>query len=77
MSYAYRSDPPEKELRNVAREFAALKQVLQLQILYAEPRNQIDPNLVYLVYADGTVWNPGAGAGLYLKVGTGSWVKIS
>jgi hypothetical protein len=28
-----------------------------------------------LVYADGTNWNPGAGAGLYERR-TGAWVKL-
>lgn len=42
-------------------------------IQYKEPSRYF-PGLV--VYADGTLWNPGSGEGLYRRTLTNTWVKI-
>ena len=46
---------------------------LQLQPQYVEP---FRPREGYVVYADGTEWNPGSGAGLYYYDGS-AWVFIA
>lgn len=46
--------------------------VLRMRVLYAAPEKIEDGNVVV---ADGTSWNPGAGAGAYLRIG-GAWVKL-
>lgn len=45
---------------------------LQFDVLGSEPAR---PQEGMLVCADGTAWNPGAGAGLYLYIG-GAWNKL-
>ena len=42
-------------------------------IHYKEPSRYF-PGLV--VYADGTLWNPGGGEGLYRRSLTNTWVKV-
>ena len=44
---------------------------VQLVSLVAEPRKREGK----VVFADGTHWNPGAGAGVYVYSG-GAWVKL-
>lgn len=46
--------------------------VLELEVLHIEPERPQDGTLAF---ADGTDWNPGAGAGTYERVG-GAWVKL-
>lgn len=46
--------------------------ILTIPILNAAP---VKPRNGMLVYADGTNWNPGSGAGFYGRQG-GSWVKL-
>lgn len=45
---------------------------LTLAVLGAEPSK---PTNGMLVYADGTSWNPGSGAGVYAYE-SGAWVKL-
>lgn len=45
---------------------------LQFDVLTIEPSRPIEG---MVVCADGTAWNPGAGAGLYLYIG-GAWTKL-
>ena len=59
---------------DVARETLALEQMLaapsfpflQLEPMYAAP---LSPPDGMIVYADGTVWNPGSGEGVYVYYG--------
>jgi hypothetical protein len=45
---------------------------LLFDVLHVEPGR---PQEGLVVCADGTDWNPGAGAGLYLRIGA-AWVKL-
>lgn len=45
---------------------------IRLTVLYEEPK-VIEDNM--LVAADGTTWNPGSGAGLYVRR-SNAWVKV-
>lgn len=45
---------------------------VRLPILRAPPVNAEDG---LIVYADGTAWNPGSGAGFYGRQ-AGAWVKL-
>lgn len=53
---------------NVLQEFP----ILQFQVLYSAPSR---PREGMVVVADGTTWNPGGGAGIYLRIG-GAWTKL-
>ena len=72
------SDPAQlpafllQELANLRSQLAAAQSSLYLQTLYAAPDRPRDG---LIVLADGTTWNPGAGAGVYARVG-GAWVKL-
>jgi len=61
----------EDEFRAIARELAETL-VLELRPMYREP---VKPREGMIVSADGTEWNPGAGAGAYEYIG-GVWVKL-
>lgn len=50
-----------QELQNIAQSVNT-PQALRLPMLYAQPKNPRDGDLVL---ADGTTWNPGSGAGFY------------
>lgn len=50
-----------QELQNIAKAVNT-PQSLRLPMLYAAPQNPRDGDVVL---ADGTVWNPGSGAGFY------------
>lgn len=62
-----------RELRSIAVALLGMKvDFVQMKIenvAPAKPRNGM------LVEADGTNWNPGSGAGLYIYR-SGSWVKV-
>lgn len=58
------------ELRRIAN--ALRHESLELEVLAAEPERYADGKVVY---ADGTNWNPGSGAGIYAREG-GAWVKL-
>jgi len=59
------------ELQRIGEAFRTMDEV-QLEVLTAPP---LHPRAGMLVYADGTHWNPGAGAGFYGYVGT-AWQKL-
>lgn len=59
------------ELSQIARAMD-LPQILTFSVSYAEPEKVTD-GMVLL--ADGTSWNPGAGAGVYARI-AGAWVKL-
>lgn len=60
-----------EELRRIEVQFTQLDN-LNLPSLAAEP-DKVENGLV--VYADGTNWNPGSGAGFYGRE-AGAWVKL-
>lgn len=61
------------QLREIANALAAPNVVaLHFDALAAEPERYRDGDVVR---ADGSNWDPGSGAGLYLRVG-GAWVKL-
>lgn len=59
------------ELRAVARELSETT-TLELRTVFREPER---PREGMIVSADGTEWDPGAGAGIYAYVG-GTWTKL-
>ncbi len=59
------------ELSKIANAFSRVNGV-DLAILYAAPQRPRDG---MIVYADGTVWNPGQGVGFY-GYQAGAWVKL-
>lgn len=61
-----------QELRKLQEASSAAVDGVVYRTLYAEPK-RIYPNLT--VEADGTSWNPGAGAGRY-TYRAGAWVKL-
>lgn len=64
----------DEELSQIERSQNSAVPILRLSILYAEPKVPSDPNVVLIAEADGTSWNPGAGAGTY-KYRGGVWTK--
>lgn len=59
----------QEELAEIARVLDEDQhEVVNLNVTYAEP-NKVYDGLV--VIADGTSWNPGSGAGMYLYLGGG------
>ncbi len=50
----------------IAREQAQQSEYLALKTLYSEPKRLLDG---MIVKADGTTWNPGSGAGVYVYRG--------
>lgn len=62
----------QRELSRIAAEFTLIEEGRGKPILYVEPPKLRDG---MLVYADGTAWNPGSGAGFYERRG-GAWVKL-
>ena len=61
------------ELENLARQQLEPEPVIvYFQTSHSAPAKPVDG---MLVRADGAVWNPGAGAGIYERNG-GAWVKI-
>lgn len=76
----YSPAPPPRQVNflseYIARELRRLADVfgteVVLPVLFAEPPNAPDGTIVY---ADGTSWDPGSGAGFYGKE-SGSWTKL-
>lgn len=74
MKYAPRHPP------DLRQELDRLRQVLEgptvgsirLDVRYAAPQN---PVVGLIVYADGTLWNPGGGQGAYIYYGS-TWNKL-
>lgn len=62
----------EGELSNLAQAFNELNQVIELTPVFKPPVKIKDG---MLIYADGTIFDPGAGAGTYERKG-GAWVKL-
>lgn len=60
-----------EELRRIEIQFASLDN-LTLPALAAEP-DKLENGMI--VYADGSNWNPGSGAGFYGRE-AGAWVKL-
>lgn len=60
------------ELNKLAMQFSQPVEYMALDTRYAAPKRIIEG---MLVKADGTTWNPGSGAGVYLRQG-GAWVKF-
>ena len=58
-----------QELENIARSFTAAAPYRLLQVLYAPPAKVAER---MEVEADGTLWNPGSGAGRYVYR-AGAW----
>ena len=72
MSYTPRNPPANVnelsgflaiELQKIAQEWSQTKPFLMLSTLYVEPSK---PREGMLIKADGTTFNPGSGAGVYL-----------
>lgn len=59
------------ELRRIANSLDCVNN-LTLEPLAAEPARLSDG---MVVYANGTDWNPGSGAGVYARE-SGAWVKL-
>jgi hypothetical protein len=60
-------------MRNIADALAAPEvQAVHFAILNAQPSKYSNGDVVY---ADGTNWNPGSGAGLYERR-SGAWAKL-
>ena len=72
------SDPAQlpgfllQELANLRAQLADAHDYIMLKTLYAAPDK---PREGMLIKVDGTTYNPGAGAGIYARIG-GSWVKL-
>ena len=60
-----------QELQRVAESFSEIEEILLVE-LNSEPDK---PRNGMIVLADGTNWNPGAGAGFYGRR-AGSWFKL-
>jgi hypothetical protein len=61
-----------QNLRLLSEVLNGFQTEVKLQVLTAPPEK---PREGWLVRADGTAWNPGAGAGVYTYLG-GAWVKL-
>ena len=59
------------ELNKLAAQLSQPTDYQSLKTLHAQPGRVFDG---MIVKADGTSWNPGSGAGLYVRVGS-SWVR--
>ena len=69
-------DKTNIELQKIAREWNSPREALYLKTLYASPRRILaDADTSMIVKADGTSFNPGAGAGFYGRTGS-AWVKF-
>lgn len=61
-----------EELQALAQSQLDTVDYVHLNVLYAAPAR---PRAGLMVEADGTSWNPGAGAGTYIYR-AGAWVKL-
>ena len=74
------SDPAElsrwmrEELERLADSMQSPVPMLALDVSYKAP-DRLPTDRVPVVFADGTKWNPGAGAGVYAYYG-GAWNKL-
>lgn len=60
------------ELDKLALHAAQPADYLALKTIFSEPGRVLEG---MLVKADGTTWNPGSGAGVYVRDG-GAWIKL-
>lgn len=60
----YDADFMRRELERIRQGFVEYEASLGLKIIHAAP-DRIRPGQI--VYADGTDWNPGSGAGIYRR----------
>lgn len=63
-----------EEFERIATAFQSPVPMLSLDISYKAP-DRLPTDRVPVVFADGTKWNPGAGAGVYAYYG-GAWNKL-
>lgn len=61
----------QEELDSIRRDLVE-SSTIELRPIYAEPTKLREG---MLVFADGTVWNPGGGKGVY-TYSSGAWVKL-
>ncbi|MBF0424038.1 MAG: hypothetical protein HQL73_13720 [Magnetococcales bacterium] len=61
-----------QEFNRIANAARESQEVVKLTVLRQEPTKMADGDLVY---ADGTHWNPGSGAGFYGRV-NGQWTRL-
>jgi len=61
-----------QELDTIAREQSQPSEYLSLKTLYAAPKRIFDG---MVILCDGTVFDPGSGAGVYARI-AGAWVKL-
>ncbi|HIJ85921.1 MAG: hypothetical protein HW380_187 [Magnetococcales bacterium] len=61
-----------QELNRIANAAREGKEIVKLVVLHAEPAKCENGNLVY---ADGSDWNPGSGAGFYGRQNN-QWIKL-
>lgn len=67
------ADPQiQEELNKIAQAMETADQFITLDTLYAAPKKYREGTVVK---ADGVVWNPGAGAGVYCRRG-GAWTFL-
>lgn len=63
-----------EELERLADAMQSPAPAQWLDVLYKAP-DRLPVDRVPVVFADGTTWNPGSGAGVYAYYG-GSWKKL-
>ena len=67
------SDPQiQEELNKIAQAMETADPFITLDTLYAAPKKYREGTVVK---ADGVVWNPGSGAGVYCRRG-GAWTFL-
>ena len=67
------ADPQmQEELNKIAQAMETADPFITLDTLYAAPKKYREGTVVK---ADGVVWNPGAGAGVYCRRG-GAWTFL-
>lgn len=62
----------QEELNKIAQAMETADPFMTLETLYAAPKKYREGTIVK---ADGSVWNPGSGAGVYCYRG-GSWTFL-
>lgn len=74
--------PPPTQISPEVRQYLddelnKIAEILNSVYLHLDPQSSAParPSNGVLAYADGTNWNPGAGAGVYAYIG-GTWTKL-
>lgn len=60
------------ELSRLAQQLSQPADYMALQTLHVAPTRYFEG---MVIKADGTNWNPGSGAGVYVRIGS-AWVKM-